>query len=179
MSTKKKYPRPKHSDETLKHSWRHIYYEHEMLETTADWLIENLDTNVVGYEFAIHMESFLIHARNLNQFYYAQAMHEEEPQKHPRPKNNDLIADDYCEGMTAWNPPPENRLPDTLILRIHKRLAHLTYQRSIGKRNDYDYADILRKVESVRDAFLKVAPSARLDLSEFNFWYLPCVFAEE
>jgi hypothetical protein len=179
MSTKSNRPRTSQSDQTLKHCWRYIYYEHEMLETTANWLIENLDTNVEGYEFAIHMESFLIHARDLNEFYYAQAMHDEAPRKHPRPRDDDIIADDYCVGVTAWNPPPENRLPDTLISRIDKRLAHLTYQRSIGKRNDYDYADILRKLESVRDAFLKVAPSARLDLSGFNFWYLPHIFAEE
>ncbi len=178
MSTKRNHSRTKHSDQTLKQFWRHIYYEHDMLKWSGDWLIENLDTNVAGYEFAVHMDSFLIHARNLNQFYYAQVTHDENP-KIPLPKDDDLIADDYCEGTTDWNPPRENRLPHALISRIDKRLAHLTYKRSIGNRNDYDYGDILRKLESARDAFLKAAPLERLDLTEFNPWYLPRTFWEE
>jgi hypothetical protein len=170
ISNERNNSRPKRSVQVLKKYWRHFYYEHQMLNAAKDWLIQNLDIRTPGYEFPIHMESFLIHARNLNQFYYAQTICIEDATRKIRPpKRNDIIAEDYVEGVTAWNPPLENRLPKDLIDRTDKRLAHLTYQRGIGNRNDYDYADILRNLECALEAFLNGAPERRLDQSEFNF----------
>lgn len=178
MTSNRTYHRPRRSDEALKHSWRYIYYEHEMLEMSADWIIEHLNADVTGYEFAVYMESFLVHARNLNEFYHAQTNYREGNRPRP-PRNDDIIAEDFFDDLTAWNPPPATRLSDELISRINQRLAHLTYHRTLGNRNDYDYADIYNKLTAAREAFLKIAPPTRLDLSEFNFWYLPPTFWED
>jgi len=152
--------RPNRSDAALRKASEHLWYELEMLRFCGSKLIEDLPRN--GWLYATVMESFLIHARNLNEFFFATDIAIERGRKRP-PYKDDMIVEDFLGGLT-WTKPDEYRLSEKEVDLISKRLAHLTYSRRSGERYPPGfYRRIMTSLFGLAEAFLTVAPEANLD----------------
>ena len=66
------------------------------------------------------LESFAIHLRNLIDFFYT-------PPNHAR--NDDLVAADFFDPPTSWNPGPISKSLSDARERANKEISHITYKR--------------------------------------------------
>lgn len=103
------------SSEDPKEAFEHLAYEIEMLYLVAQELQKDWTGKQV-LQYAL-LESFAIHTRVLNDFFYSEK----------RKKRDDIIAVRFSP---TWEKPPEK----TPILRkascrVNKEVAHLTYDR--------------------------------------------------
>ena len=160
-------PRPPRTIQELKTAAHHLRYEREMLEFTGARLTGN--PHPINLDYAVLMESFLIHARNLNEFFYGLEM----DSKGKRLRLNDVIAEDFFDPQIPWVKPQDKRLPDTPRQQINDQLAHLTYAREVGKYDDWDFQDIRQRMNGLVDSFFqavapdKVEPLAFTPMSYF------------
>ena len=149
------------SDQELQKASEHVYYEAEMLRFSGTTLIHTPPD--FGLEYAVFMESFLIHARNLNDFFYIVESAIEKNRKKP-PFEDDIIVEDYL-GSTQWQKPMENRLSKDDVELVNKRLAHLTYSRPHDGRRypPKFYARVMMRLMKMVDRFVEATPRSRLD----------------
>lgn len=137
----------------------HLQYEKEMLEFVGTRLTQSpRPTNLY---YAVLMESFLIHVRNLNEFFYGWEMARGHADKL---REDDVIVEDFFDYKMPWIKPLDEKLPDDLRQRINKQLAHLTYARKIGHYGDWDYSDLMHRMGSLLEQFFQaVAPEKITD----------------
>jgi len=169
-----KTKRPPISEQMLADASWHLWYEREMLNYCGNILVGRAPSS--RDQFAVLMESFLIHARNLNYFFYAKEMAEES-------KNrkaiwfDDVIAEDYFENLLPWSKPLENRLSRDEIDKMNKQLAHISYARKITNRSAWDFQGIQTRLLRTVDAFVRAVPRERLHPALFgaypgNYFYV-------
>ena len=106
---------PRSPDE-LREASNHLFYEIEMLRSTA----ELLGTGAFGDSQLANalIESFTIHARALIDFLYGER------------SRDDVLAEDFFpEGVWERPTPPANLDVDAIRRRVGKEIAHLTYDR--------------------------------------------------
>jgi hypothetical protein len=125
-----------------------IEYEKAML----DFTIKGLRKNPRGLGYAVLMESFLIHARIINDFFYGYEMRLNGEKKLMK---DDMIAEDIVEDQEQWQKvkPHSNKLSSELVQKINNQLTHLTYRRVKGKYGDWEYEDIYKRMSELVDSF--------------------------
>jgi hypothetical protein len=107
---------------------------------------------------SVFIESFVIHLRNLIDFFCIQAG-KEQP--------DDVIASDFCPG---WNEPLSSTLKDARE-RANKELSHLTLQRKPGldPSKQWDLDGLYKEVISIARRFVSQASTAKLS-PEIGKW---------
>lgn len=151
-------PPPPRTIQELRAAAYHLRYEIEMLKFTATPLIPV--PHPINGDYAVLMESFLIHARNLNEFFYGWEMACEGKKSLLL---DDVIAEDFFDAEMPWAKPQTNRLPDNLRQRLNEQLAHLTYGRKSGQYGDWDFSDICQRMSSLMDLFLQVVAPEKVE----------------
>lgn len=147
--------RPKRTPEEFREASYHVWYECEMLKYCANELLPHGPSD--GESFAVLMESFLIHARNLNQFLYGRERYLENCRLDP----DEVIAEDFFAGYEPWVKPQDYRISEDNLRRINRQLAHISYGRKRSTRNSWDFAD-LAKLTRMFKLFVEEAPGTRL-----------------
>ena len=132
----------------LQKAAHHLRYEQSMLEYTLSRL--KRDPKPLNLEFAMLMESFLIHTRNLNGFFYGWELSNEE---NKRLLKNDVIVEDYFEKEHPWNKPQNCRIPTELRHRIDQQLAHITFGREIGHYGDWNFTGMYNNIMTLFYSF--------------------------
>ncbi len=119
---------------------------------------------VIGMEYITLLNSFLVHARNLNGFFFAVDIDQRRKPKssfHIEP--TDMIAEDYFEGVPSWVKPIANALTEGELEEINKRLAHLTYGRPKDELYKWDVAGIRDRLDKTYTDFVEHVPSTRIE----------------
>ena len=150
-------PRAIRTDAELREASFHVWYECEMLKYADTMRRQNVHPG--GLSFAVPMESFLTHARNLNQFFYGV---ERWLENHGRVYPEDIIVEDFFVSSAAWQKPLQYRIPETDHQRMHVQLAHLSYDRVRSHQHSWNFEDILTRLTTVFGCFVKDAPRPRL-----------------
>jgi hypothetical protein len=131
--------------ELTAYSGEHLLYELEYFQLTARLLHEEKR----GEMRSILIESFVIHLRNLIDFFFT-----------PETHNDDVVATDFCGG---WNEPISSTLK-TARERANKELTHLTLGRKSGLHPDkpWDVAGLFQEVSAVAKTFSGRASTEKL-----------------
>lgn len=146
------------SQKTLSKASCHVHYERKMLQYCGDILVKHPSFD--GNEYAAIMDSFLIHARNLNHFLYGPGT--------VRP--DDVIAEDFFPSAAPWQKPMDGQLTKKEINDINWQLAHLSYRRTQKQRDSYPYQDIQDRLLGTIEQFVKDAPADNLCQELLNDW---------
>jgi len=131
--------------ELIAFSGEHLLYELRLLLFTG----QELGREPTPVMRSVLIESFVIHLRNLIDFFYT-----------PRVKEDDVIAADFCPG---WNETPSNTLKDAKE-RANKELSHITLGRKSGldPSKPWDVGALYQEVHDVATAFAGKASPAKL-----------------
>jgi hypothetical protein len=131
--------------ELTNYSGEHLLYELQFFQLTA----KLLDQQTPGPMHSILIESFVIHLRNLIDFFFT-----------PRSKDDDVVAADFCPG---WNESLSNTLK-TAKERANKELSHLTLGRKAGfdPGKPWKVVDLFQEVTDVAKRFAAQASPAKL-----------------
>lgn len=138
----------KHTEDALLAAAEAVAYEVKMLCFTASALPGGSDEKFEDYpsfERNVYLESFLIHARVLDEFFRS------------KPRHDDIVATDYVPGF-----PSTVTLVDGERTAIDKQLAHLTERRR--ERKSFRVQRIARALVEV---FLQFSETADKDAA----WY--------
>ncbi len=133
------------SPEELRNASDWLIYEYWMLKGLAQLLLEDDDYTEIGLLRNAVLDSFLIHARALVDFFYR------------KPKvPTDVIAGDYFDNTEKayWErhySKDPGWFKDTRT-RIDKGVAHISYER---RKDAWDYIQIEREIGKVFDDFVK------------------------
>jgi hypothetical protein len=138
----------------------HLLYEIEMLTATLDFLDGHKQNTPINNAY---LESFLIHARVIWGFVYRTR----NPPSHNL-KADDVIAADYFNPTTQWQPIDDKWLADHAV-KINRSLAHLTIKRV--SETTWPCSEIYFKLADYLKVFIKAAPRKLLvkELQEFSF----------
>lgn len=127
--------RLKQSMEQLQTASSHLHYEVQMLHECARRLSElrNSDEEISLDDKTLEnalIESFLIHARVLIDFFYVKSRLEANPNTNIR--SSDVIAEDFLEKPNNWWSICPEKSPELEEVnpKVGKQVAHLTYDRS-------------------------------------------------
>jgi len=125
-----------------------VKYEFQMFRHAWNCLYKYPDKSK---EKNVHEECFLLHARVLREFF----------QGENRRKDN-VKAKHYFDNSEEWDDVSKSLRPflKNEISDIHKRLAHLSYDR-VGKNTDLDYPKINAEIESAIGLFVAELPTER------------------
>lgn len=153
MSKTKRSPnqssQPRTIDE-LKAAAQHLRYERAMLMFTGARLTK--EPLPQGLDYAVLMESFLIHVRNLNEFFFGLDMAKEGKKT---VFQNDMVVEDFFEYQKQWAKPQSKRLSDDLRQQINDQLTHLTYARKVGHYHDWDFVNLQNRMNCIVDSFFQ------------------------
>jgi len=137
----------------------HVHYERKVLQHHCDVLVNRPPSG--GHEYAALMDSFLLHARNLNHFLYG--VDRAVQLGNPRiVQANDVIAEDYLPWSAGWQKRRGGQLSEQEIRDINVQLAHLSYTRARRVRDDYPYEGIRDRLIQTLEQFIGDAPPANL-----------------
>jgi hypothetical protein len=130
------------------YSGEHLFYELQYLWFSASKLARMTKPSPMS---SVLIESFVIHLRNLIDFFYIPAGKE-------RP--DDVIAADFCPG---WSESMSSTL-ETARERANKELSHLTLGRKSGSdpTKTWDFVGLFREVSNVAKRFAAQAPPTKL-----------------
>lgn len=149
--------RPQRSPDDLRKMLSHLDYELGMLGWSANKVRPLRDDMEAEEKIAVvgALESFLIHARNLYDFFY------EDKKK----QDSDVLAADFFEDTGTWktNRPNRTDLPKVdsrpMIGAINKYLAHITWDRVDGDSTPtWPVAEILTNLKSADELFRNLVP---------------------
>lgn len=144
--------RPKRSNDDLSKAFFHLSYELQKLKYCGELLAPPQNLNLPDNVFAVLMESFLIHARNLNQFFHGWDM---KIRNQGRVYREEAIAEDFfMDQGESWKKPSEG-LSKVDKQKIDKQLAHITYEREITTRASWDFPSILNCLTEDFDSFAR------------------------
>jgi hypothetical protein len=126
-------------------SGEHLLYELQLLLFTG----QQLGRGPIPIMRSVLIESFVIHLRNLIDFFYT-----------PRAKEDDVIAADFCPG---WNESISNTLKSAKE-RANKELSHITLGRKSGldPSKPWDVGALYQEVHEVATRFAVKASLAKL-----------------
>lgn len=152
-------------DQELKDAMTHVQYEFNRLVGTAMYLSGYLNVHIgpaakagpVSNEWTAMfctmlydavLESFLIHARNLIDFFIGPTS----------PRRDDIVATDFFRQASLWAPRADRAALNQLRSRIAKRNAHLTY-RLLEDKQPWNPRHIVDGLCDLRDQFNASAPA--------------------
>jgi hypothetical protein len=95
------------------------------------------------------LESFLLHARALLAFLYANT-----------PRLDDVVAEDFIPDWGSKRPTEPATLSQ-VHFRVGKELAHLTYQRLsvTAEAKMWNFVEVAKEMSNVLDVFVRLVPS--------------------
>lgn len=129
----------------------HFVYEVDMLMFSFSRLAELLKTRNEGEDLGsknMMLEDFILHARNLRNFFYG-------PEK-----KEDAFAKHFVKDIIRWSRArrKERERPGIIEIRdrASKELAHLTYKRKceVSEKKNWPCSTILREILEVVDGFI-------------------------
>jgi hypothetical protein len=135
---------PRSPEDLVKIEKEHLSYEMNMARATAVGLASGLfGRSDLGNAV---LESFLIHGRNLIDFFHPEGSLE-----------NDVVAEHYFADPMKWKK-RRGRIPESLKrlrIRANKELAHLTYDRLRvpAEEKGWDFLQIVVDLESLFTKF--------------------------
>lgn len=131
---------------------RHLAYELKMLRETGSALRGN-GIGPRSYQNAM-LETFLIHYRNLLDFFYADKR---------RSLSHDVRAADYVADDRVWRRrrPRLDKESSENRERVNAQLAHLTYRRLKYPRRNWHDRRMLRQIEALLASFVAELPPRR------------------
>ena len=131
---------------------RHLSYEIKMLRETAAAL-QGKGIGPRGFRNAM-LETFLIHYRNLLDFFYADQR---------RTVAHDVSAADYVIDPRGWKErrPRMDREATAGRERVNAQLAHLTYRRLKYRQRNWSDRRMLRQIEELIEQFAGQLPARR------------------
>jgi len=137
----------------LQGSSDHLYYEVSMFKAMANTLALGIaGDSPVGYAL---LESFLIHFRNLFDFFYSE-----------KPKSDDVIAEDFFDNTGQWRKicAAQSDFLENAKKRANKELSHLTYARlNVTPENKkWPYLQIVKELNVTIDFFLQNVAKEKL-----------------
>jgi hypothetical protein len=134
----------------LDYSEEHLLYELQLFR----WVAENLPRDN-GFLLSALLESFAIHLRNLIDFLYTQP---------GNARNDDLVAADFFDPSSAWNPGGISKLLADARERANKEVSHITYKRKSGSdpTKPWPVSDLFDEVHAVSTKFAAAASSTKL-----------------
>jgi hypothetical protein len=111
------------------------------------------------------LESFLVHYRNLREFFFTDRNQAEDAAdvshecNHKKPRRDDIIAEDFMGTQPSWAtvrrqfaPPPDENA------RVNKALAHLSYKRPrLSLESGWDAPEMRTRIDCLWQEFLKHA----------------------
>lgn len=131
-----------------------LQYEIWMLLSLADLMSKDVGRDNVVVNNAL-VESFMIHARVLLEFLYAQ-----------KPRPDDIIAEDFLAEPEQWEKIriPKTDLLETVHDRVSKEAVHLTYARlkQTPESKQWAFVEIANDIKVVFEQFLKLVPVSLL-----------------
>lgn len=145
-------PRTAFTDQQLlDYSGEHLLYELQMFH----WVADNLPSTK-GFELSAMLESFAVHLRNLIDFLY------DKPQDAHR---DDLIAADFLDPATPWDPGQITNTLDEARQRANKEINHITYKRKSGgdPTKPWPVADLFNEVNALCKKFGATASDKKLN----------------
>ena len=98
----------------LEFSEEHLLYEFQIFR----WVADSIAKKPTGFESSALLESFIIHLRNLSDFFYSDS-----------DRNDDVLAADFFDKPEEWK---SGAMPQTLKdarERANKEVSHITYKR--------------------------------------------------
>jgi hypothetical protein len=113
--------RRRRTQKQLQDASRQVYDEFSMLRYCGERLPRRESTDCK--EFVVLMESFLIHARNLDHFFYGVDRAVENHGLFPE----DAVAEDFFSSDDPWQQPTTTRLSDDELRGISRQLARISY----------------------------------------------------
>lgn len=134
------------------YSREHIWYEVSMFFETGSRLRTTNSDQVIRNAT---IESFLIHLRNLLDFFYPEG----------QVKPDDVIADYYfASGNTPTNFPAKSKTLDDAEIRAHKQLSHLTSKRYTGNdpKKNWNFNALMREMAGVLTIFVSQPSNDKL-----------------
>lgn len=131
---------------------RHLGYEIKMLRETAAAL-QGRGIGPRSFRNAL-LETFLIHYRNLLDFFYADKR---------RWLQHDVKAADYVADPREWRTrrPRMDKEAASNRERVNAQLAHLTYRRLKYDQRNWSDRKMLRQIEELLDTFERQLPAHR------------------
>ena len=135
----------KRTTKELKGGLQQLTYEFNMLNSLA--YILAFDRNAQGVIHNALLESFLIHARTLIDFFYDEC-----------PYPDDIIAAHFL-AKEKWESIrlEKSQLLGNVVKNANKYLAHITYTRLQGKIS-WPYMKIANEIEAIKNIFWKHLP---------------------
>jgi len=148
--------RRKRTKEDLQAVLKHLEYEVDMLQMTAQGLASHVaDNSAIGNAL---VESFAIHSRNLIDFLWPEGT-----------KSDHVLAEDFFteKKKEQWHqhrPAMPQNLKDSRI-RGHKEIAHLSYDRLnvFGAKKRWCYAEIEREIIKAYKVFRGLLSTEHLE----------------
>lgn len=150
------------TEEELIAAFKQVSYEAKMLEYCGNLL--QFPERPQGLEFAVLLESFLIHARNLNDFFCGlERVNDEASLEQIRRglPENDVIVEEFFVGNIPWEKQPRNLLTKEQRDSINRQLAHISYDRTISTQDTWDFEGIQERLRRMFDEFISTAPLVR------------------
>ena len=128
----------------------HVGYEIQLLR----WAVGRLSQGPERILVNVAIECFLLHLRNLRDFFYA-----------ANPRDDDAVASDYFDDPTTW----ESSRPELASViavekeRIHRALVHLSYSRLgyVGDAKGWKVGEMTAAIDKTFMAFLQKLPTER------------------
>ena len=150
------------SQEELRNASDSLIYEYWMLKGTTHLLLHHDDITEIGLLRNALLESFLIHARALVDFFFVGKFNRED----------DAIAGDYFDEREKDSWETHHADPDWFKdarARINMGVAHISYER---RKDVWDYMLIEREISNTLDEFVKRVSvdllSARWETTKHN-----------
>ncbi len=144
------------TEEEIQVASQHVKYELDMLAATTSFLSKGPGgTDQVTWN--AYLESFLLHLRNLIDFYYLSG----EPKDY-------ILAEHYVGNVTQWgvDRPKMTPLLKDAQKRVNNFANHLTYKRLVWDKK-WSFADISAHLEKLRSCFIRHLPPNRKDWFQF------------
>lgn len=142
--------RKRRTQDELRRASDHLYYEIWMLNSLAQGLASGIfGEGVINNAL---LESFVIHARALLDFFYTD-----------KPRHaDDVVAQDFFPTPEQWPKarPKKSQALKKVHRRVAKEVAHLTYTRQevAPAAKGWPFMDIAQEINTAIDKFLGIIP---------------------
>jgi len=132
--------------ELTKYSGEHLLYEFRMF-----WWLTGAVSYMDGYMRDALLEAWLVHLRNLINFFCSKG------------SQDDVIAAHFFDNPNAWSKPESDTL-DKALYRANKELSHITAKRRYKGEEDTDWkiGPLFDQIRNIAMKFAKDASGAKL-----------------
>jgi hypothetical protein len=144
--------RMRRTQKQLQDASRQVYDEFSTLRYCGEMLPHCESTDCK--EFVVLMESFLVHARNLDHFFYGVDRVAEKHYLSPE----DAMAEDFFSADDSWQKPAANRLSENELRGISVQLSRISYLHPNVHRRAWDFESIQARLARTFCEFAEQAP---------------------